>query len=105
MRNYKIGEFEEVVLLVVASLGKAYANTIVTELKAKLARKASLSTVHITLYRLEDKGLLKSDWGEPTDKRGGRRKRFYEMTSFGMELLKEIKTTRTQLWSLIPELK
>jgi PadR family transcriptional regulator len=105
MKHYKIGEFEEIVLLIVASLTIAYANKIIKELKSKLNRTASLSTVHITLYRLEDKGFLKSSWGEPTDKRGGRRKRIYEMTSFGMDVLKEIKLSRTQLWSAIPELK
>jgi len=105
MKFKKLGEFEEIVLLIVASLVKAHANYIVKELKARAKRKASLSTVHITLYRLEDKGYLSSSWGEPGTKRGGRRKRCYEMTSFGMSLLQQIKEARIQLWSIIPELK
>jgi len=104
MKFQKLGEFEEIVLLIVASLTKAHANDIVKELRVKANRKASLSTVHITMYRLEDKGYLSSSWGEPGTKRGGRRKRCYEMTSFGMSLLRHIKETRIQLWSIIPEL-
>ncbi len=105
MKGSNIGELEEMILLVIAGLGKAYGNEIVDELDDKARRKVSLSTVHITLYRLEDKGYLDSEWGDPEEIRGGRRKRYFSLTVSGMRVLKEIRQTRLQLWSLVPELK
>ncbi|MEQ9422946.1 MAG: helix-turn-helix transcriptional regulator [Cyclobacteriaceae bacterium] len=104
MKGSRIGEFEEMILLVIAYLGEAYGNEIVVQLKEKASRKVSLSTVHITLYRLEDKGLLNSRWGEAQEVRGGRRKRYFLLTASGMRELRAIQQTRLKFWSLVPEL-
>ena len=104
MKGSTIGELEEVILLIVAHLERAYGNEIVEELASKASRTVSLSTVHITLYRLEDKGFLKSDVGGASEIRGGRRKGFFSLTIAGMNVLKENKAQRMQLWSLIPDL-
>jgi DNA-binding PadR family transcriptional regulator len=61
--------------------------------------------VHVTLYRLEDKGFIKSSMGGGTNERGGRRKRIYTITSAGMATLKMMKETRLDLWKLVPQLK
>ena len=80
-KNY-LGEFEELILTMVAILGEeAYGNAIVEGIKEQLDRKVNLSAVHITLYRLEDKGLVKSEMGGATATRGGRRKRFFKITN------------------------
>ena len=101
-----LGEFEELLLTMVMVLkDEAYGNTIVKAIKEHLNRKVNLSAVHVTLYRLEDKGLVKSHMGGATNARGGRRKRYFQVTNTGIELLKEIKESRTQLWSLIPQLQ
>ncbi|MFO0486691.1 MAG: PadR family transcriptional regulator, partial [Cyclobacteriaceae bacterium] len=60
---------------------------------------------HVTLYRLEDKGLIKSAMGGATQQRGGRRKRIYTITSAGLAMLKALKETRVELWKLVPQLK
>jgi PadR family transcriptional regulator, regulatory protein PadR len=101
-RNY-IGEFEELVLLTVAALnGEGYGARIIEELIQHAGRTASLSAVHISLYRLEEKGLVTSQVGGATADRGGRRKRIYTITCDGMHILQEIKDIRDQLWKLIP---
>ncbi len=101
-----LGTFEEQVLSMVAILEKeAYGNAIVTEFKTHLRRAVNLSAVHVTLYRLEDKGLVKSYMGGATSARGGRRKRLFTITSAGIATLQSMKASREALWKLIPQLK
>ena len=101
-----LGEFEELVLTMVGILGdEAYGKSIIQEVKDKLDRNVSLSAVHVTLYRLEDKGYVTSEMGGATAQRGGRRKRFFRITNAGMAILQEMKEGRQQLWKLIPQLK
>jgi DNA-binding PadR family transcriptional regulator len=106
MRKEYLGEFEELVLTMVGVLGsEAYGNAIVTEIDDRLRRVVNLSAVHVTLYRLEDKGLVKSQMGGATKERGGRRKRIFTITNAGLSLLRTMKEARLDLWKLIPQLK
>ncbi len=101
-----LGEFEELMLTMVAILGEeAYGNAIVEAVKDQLDRKVNLSAVHITLYRLEDKGLVKSEMGGATASRGGRRKRYFQITNAGKSQLQELQEQRMKLWKLLPNLK
>ncbi len=101
-----LGEFEELVLTIVGILQEdAYGNAIVAEIKDKADRKVNLSAVHVTLYRLEDKGYVKSSMGGATNERGGRRKRIFTITNAGLAILRAMKESRTELWKLIPQLK
>ncbi|MCE7996639.1 MAG: PadR family transcriptional regulator [Roseivirga sp.] len=103
MKKTYLGEFEEVVLTMVGVIGEgAYGNRIVEEVEKQLNRSVNLSAVHITLYRLEDKGLVSSDMGGVTSSRGGRRKRFFKITNPGLAMLKDLQEQRTKLWKLIP---
>ena len=105
MSKTYLGEFEEVVLTMVGILGdEAYGNVIVKEIQEKLERSVNLSAVHITLYRLEDKGFLKSEMRGATKSRGGRRKRFFQITNAGLSLLHDIQMQRKKLWKLLPRL-
>ena len=100
-----LGEFEELILTMVAAMqAEAYGAAIATEIEEKLKRDVNLSAVHVTLYRLEDKGFIKSALGGGTQERGGRRKRIYTITSAGMAMLKAMKETRLDLWKMVPEL-
>jgi len=106
MNKTYLGEFEELVLTIVGILQEeAYGNAIVAEIKAKTGRKVNLSAVHVTLYRLEDKGYVKSSMGGATNERGGRRKRIFTITNAGLAILRAMKESRTELWKLIPQLK
>jgi PadR family transcriptional regulator, regulatory protein PadR len=101
-----LGEFEELVLTVVGILqGDAYGHAIVNEIKLRVGRDCNLSAVHVTLYRLEDKGYVKSQMGGATQERGGRRKRIFTLTNSGLVLLRTMKESRQDLWKLIPQLR
>lgn len=105
MSKTYLGEFEELVLTMVGILQEeAYGNAIVNEIKTRLGRDANLSAVHVTLYRLEDKGYVKSHMGGATNARGGRRKRIFTVTNAGLAMLRAMKEARVELWSLIPKL-
>lgn len=100
-----MGEFEELILTMVLFLeSDAYGNTIVKAIKEHQKRDVNLSSVHITLYRLEEKGFLESYMGGATKARGGRKKRYFKITSSGKVLLQEMKDARTNLWKLTPQL-
>jgi PadR family transcriptional regulator, regulatory protein PadR len=106
MSKEYLGEFEELVLTMVIVLGEeAYGNAIVSEIKARMQREVNLSAVHVTLYRLEDKGMVKSKMGGATNSRGGRRKRQFVVTNAGLALLRNLKEAREDLWKLIPQLQ
>jgi PadR family transcriptional regulator, regulatory protein PadR len=101
-----LGEFEELVLTMVAVLkDEAYGAAITAEIENRQDREVNLSAVHVTLYRLEDKGLIKSAFGGTTNERGGRRKRIFTVTNAGFAMLKAMKESRIELWKLIPQLK
>ena len=101
-----LNDFEELLLTMVAALGEnAYGAAITVDIEKRLKRKVTLSAVHVILYRLEDKGYVKSKVGGATNERGGRSKRIYTITSAGIAVLRSMKETRTELWKLVPQLK
>ncbi len=103
MIETRLGEFEEVVLLLVGILDKeAYAFKITDEFEQQTGRSVSIGAIHSTLTRLEDKGFLQSSMGEPSSVRGGRRKRIYSITAYGIKALEDAKTLRLALWSQFP---
>lgn len=100
-----LGEFEELVLLAVCILdGDAYGITVKKEVEKHTRRATLLGAVHITLYRLQDKGLLNSELGGASEKRGNRRKRLFRVTKKGMGLLRASQEVRQKMWGLIPSL-
>lgn len=106
MAKEYLGEFEELVLMLVGALQEdAYGAAIADEIETRLKRAVNLSAVHVTLYRLEDKGFIKSKLGGATNERGGRRKRIYTITSAGLATLRAMKEARIDIWKMIPQLK
>jgi PadR family transcriptional regulator, regulatory protein PadR len=103
MIETRLGEFEEVILLLVGILGEeAYAFRIAEEFESQTKRSSSIGAVHSTLTRLEEKGFLKSEMGKATAERGGRRKRIYTITAYGRRALEDARDFRISLWSQYP---
>lgn len=103
MKETRLGEFEEVILLLVGILGKeAYSFKVAEEFESQTERAVSIGAVHSTLTRLEDKGFLKSEMGKSTAERGGRRKRIYTITAYGRRVLEATRDFRISLWSQYP---
>ena len=102
MGKYTLGEFEEVVLLTVAILYEnAYGISIKEEIESKLKRKVSVGAMRTALNRLEKKGFLKSEFGETTAMRGGKRKRYFKVTTAGKAALDQLNETRKILWDAV----
>lgn len=100
----KLGEFEELVLLVVCLLGDgAYGVSVLQAIEQHTGRRVSISAVHAALYRMERKGLLASQLGEATAQRAHRPRRYFVATGAGKETLRETRDVRMRLWQLIPE--
>ena len=103
MKVTKLGEFEEFVLLTVIVLREeAYGVAIKRELEKRLEAKLSVGSIQSALKRMEEKGLLTSVFGEATQKRGGKRKRIYTATAYGLKTVSALKEVRAGLWSAIP---
>lgn len=99
MKGY-LGEFEELVLLTIANLdSEAYGLALLRDINERANRNLSIGAMHSTLTRLEEKGFVTSYQGEPTKERGGRRKRYFELTSTAISALNEMKSLRDDLWA------
>ncbi|GAB3219377.1 helix-turn-helix transcriptional regulator [Algoriphagus aestuariicola] len=104
MKGSYLGELEELILLTVGVLfPDAYGVAVMDELKAQAGRSLNISAVHAVLTRLEEKGYVKSEMGQPTEERGGRRKRIFTLTAAGKNVLEESQALRNQLYAMIPK--
>jgi DNA-binding PadR family transcriptional regulator len=102
----RVSEFELIVLLVLLRLGDdAYGVPIAREMQEQTKREAKLGSIYAALERLEEKGLVVSELGEPTKERGGRAKRYFHVTKQGMRQVRETQRTLTRLWKGVPELE
>lgn len=103
MKETNLGDFEEVILLLVGILGEeAYAVNISEEFEKQTGRSVSIGAVHSTLNRVEKKGFLTSEMGASTAKRGGRRKRIYTITGEGHRALAASREFKLSLWNQFP---
>ena len=105
MTKQSLGEFEELVLLMVAALhDEAYGVAILGGLEEKLKKKVNISAVHVALKRIEDKGFVKSRFGGITEDRGGRRKKYYVITALGKKMLDNQYALRISIYQQIPKI-
>lgn len=104
MQKYRLGEFEEIVLLTVGVLyDNAYGVSIREEIKERLDRKVSVGALQSALRRMEKKGYLTSRQGETNAKRGGRPKLYFTLTALGQQALEHTRDSRNRLWDAIPK--
>jgi PadR family transcriptional regulator, regulatory protein PadR len=103
--RHQLGEFEEIVLLTVGILHKeAYGVAIMDEIIARQKRNVSIGSLQTVLRRLENKGYLTSEFGEATNMRGGKRKRYFSLTLLGSRVLRETQAQRSEMFNAIPKL-
>lgn len=99
-RGRHLGEFEELVLLAVLRLGAdAHGTTLRKELNERAGRSVSVSTIYVTLMRLEEKGYARSWKGESSGARGGKARRMYGLTPAGVETLRAVRAVRDRMWA------
>jgi len=94
-----LGDLEELILLALLRLGpEAHGGNVREELIERAARSVSVSTVYVTLMRLEEKGLVRSWKGESTASRGGKSKRHFELRPEGVAALEAVRAIRDRMW-------
>ena len=104
-RDY-LGHLELMVMLVLIRLGeKAYGIPIAHEIETKGGREISLGSIYATLDRLETKGLVSSELGEPTPERGGRAKKYFSVTAKGVREVRETQRVLKELWHGLRQLE
>jgi PadR family transcriptional regulator PadR len=92
-RPLPLGEFELLVLLATIGLGdEAYPVSIAKDIAGRTGRKASRTSVLITLERLEHKDLVRSRYCGATPERGGRPKRFFKPNARGLQAVRDAVT-------------
>jgi len=106
MKKLTLGAFEELVLLSVGVLqDNAYGVTIKIELEEQLKKNISLGALYAALQRLEEKGWVDSRVGGITEKQGGRRKQYFDITRAGVLALEEVRSMRNGLFDRLPAAK
>lgn len=100
MNDRLLGGFEQLVLLTALHLEReeAYAVPIRAHLEERLERKVSRGALYTALDRLERKGYLLSQMGDPSPVRGGRAKRYYTVSAAGRDALRGTRALLLDLW-------
>lgn len=106
MKYTQLGEFQELVLLVIGGMKEdVYGIKIRKAIQMQINRNPSMGALHSSLTRLETKGFLKSYEGGTSPERGGRRKKYYLLTSAGRNAIQKAYSMRKNLILQIPGLK
>lgn len=92
-------DLEQLLLLAVLRLQDgAYGASIQSDLEERAERRVSLGSIHVTLGRLEENGLVSSAKGEPTGERGGKARRIYAVTEVGRAALEHSRAVLERMW-------
>ena len=94
-----LGEFEQFVLLAILKLNEqAYGARIRQLLADEIERDVSIGALYTTLERLEKKGMLTSQLGEASAERGGRAKKYFQVSGEGKRALNQSKSAIDRMW-------
>ena len=93
-----------IMLAVLRSGADAYGVTVAREIEDTGGRIVSRALVYNTLARLQERGLVTSRLGDATPERGGRAKRYFEVTSKGLSHVRNTQRALTALWTGVPQL-
>ncbi|MBU1100291.1 MAG: PadR family transcriptional regulator [Bacteroidetes bacterium] len=90
---------EEIVLLSIWKLkGNAYGVSIREYISQVTGKYWSIGSIYVPLDKLVEREYVKTYQGKPTEKRGGKSKRFYEITEEGINALADIKEVQNMFW-------
>lgn len=96
---------EEIILLTILKLkGNAYGVSIRKQIYQDTDNKWSFASIYQPLDNLVRKKYVRRKKGDPTAKRGGKSKFYYEVTPLGLQNLKNLKKAHEQVWSGVPEI-
>jgi DNA-binding PadR family transcriptional regulator len=99
-------DFEMMILLAILRIGEgAYGVPIAREIETTGRRTVILGAVYAALERLERNGLVSSRMGSPSPERGGRAKRFFDVTPQGLKAVRDTQRSLVALWKGVAQLK
>jgi PadR family transcriptional regulator, regulatory protein PadR len=105
MARRPLGEFEQTLLYAVLSLQDAEdganGSTIRKLIQKQIGRVVSPGAVHTAFVRLEERGYVQSELGEPTPERGGKRKRQYRLAAAGLAALRSAEANLSRMARLV----
>lgn len=94
-----LGQFEQMVLAAVLRLGdQAYGAAILTEIGDRTGRRVSSGSLYVTLDRLEQKRLIRTWLDDPSPERGGRPRRYVQVTRSGLDAMRDTRSALLELW-------
>ena len=106
MPRHLLTDFELMILLAILRAGEdAYGVEIARDIEATSGRRVLLGAAYAALERLETNGLVSSTIGSPTRERGGRAKRFFQVTPRGLRAARDTQQALIALWRDLPQLK
>jgi len=102
-----LGEFEQLILFALVELeDEAYGASIARTIENRTGRPVSPGAVYTALDRMETRELVRSQVGEPTPERGGRRKKYYALEPAGaLELHRAVDRIKAMSKGLMPKLE
>lgn len=99
-----LGEFEQMVIAAVLRLGdQAYGVSIIDFIAEYTGRQVSSGALSTTLDRMERKGLVRSELGDPSPGRGMRGRRYIRITPTGLAAARDSRAALLNLWQGLDE--
>lgn len=96
-------DLEQILLLaVLRQKDDAYAASVQADVERAAGRHVSLGSIHMTLARLEERGLASSEKSAPQATRGGKARRLYQVTDAGREALEWNRAMMQRMWKGVP---
>ena len=82
----------EAAILSALVAGDLYGLALIDRVKRVSRGKIALTlgSVYPTVYRMEQKGLVRSYWGDDSETKGGARRRYYRITGLGERQLRDL---------------
>lgn len=101
--HVRLTDLEQLLLLAVLGLGQeAFGSDIQAKLEDRADRRVSLGSIHVTLARLEEQGLVTSGKTEPRSVRGGKARKVYAVTPDGRAALERVRRVMERMWKGVP---
>jgi len=88
-----LGELEQLLLFALLRLGDgAHGGAMRQVIHERTGRTLSPGAIYTAMSRLERRGYVRSELGEPTPERGGKRKRLYQLRPQGAAALRNMQS-------------
>ena len=93
-----LGEFEHLVLAAALRLDHPYGAALIREIEETTGRSVQAGSLYITLERLEKKGFVSMRSGAAEPGRGGRPRRYADVTEAGVRAISAHRGALLRIW-------